>query len=31
MLSGDRLYVANTGAPLSQDGIEALLLSGHRM
>ncbi|WP_295433700.1 DEAD/DEAH box helicase family protein, partial [uncultured Thiodictyon sp.] len=27
LLSGDRIYVANTGAPLSQDGIKALLLA----
>jgi hypothetical protein len=27
LLNEDRLYVANTGAPLGQDGIEALLLS----
>ncbi len=26
-LSGSRLYVANTGAPLSQDGLDALLRS----
>ena len=27
LLSGDRLYVANTGAPLSEDGLDALLQS----
>ncbi|MCW5642993.1 MAG: DEAD/DEAH box helicase [Rhodoferax sp.] len=27
LLRGSRLYVANTGAPLSQDGVEALLSS----